>query len=140
MIVGSKTKYIFAFFFLALMPPCAFADGSFDPYVNQYVNKLISEEKLVFYTECGTKADSELLVIPIGETEGLLLELNDGAVTNLAEFTFNSGKLQIGDTNGGVASRDRIHRQITIMLRRSFQLLSPTDLRAHLTTAPKQGC
>jgi hypothetical protein len=111
-----------------------------EEYFGDYLFTLEEEETPVRYTDCRFPGGKALFILAEEEHGGLLVELEHGAVVNLATVVMQHGKPVVDETHGGDHSYKRIADLLRRMLRLPFRLVAPGDLTALIESRPKAAC
>lgn len=95
-----------------------------EEYFGDYLFTLEEEEMPVRYADCRFPGGKTLLIFSEDEHGGLLVEMEHGAVLNLATIVMQDGKAAL----------------LQRMLRLPFRRVAPGDLTALIESRPKAAC
>lgn len=111
-----------------------------EEYFGDYLYTLEEEEMSVRYADCRFPGGKALLIFSGDGHGGLIVEMEHGAVVNLATIVMQDGKAALDETHGGAYSYKRVADLLQRMLRLPFRRVAPGDLTALIESRPKAAC
>lgn len=117
-----KLKYMLVVLAALLYVNSSYADPGMTRYAKQYLNKFALIHKPIFYSACKEPKDIAVLVFGFGEKRGLLMEVRDNDVANLAKIEIKNGVPTLVETEGGVYSYRRVGDLLNKMVKLPFYL------------------
>jgi hypothetical protein len=141
-------KKLFAILLFLLVPALSQSDDAqFDKVIREDLTKWARANIPAFSSECrigkfakGHKNGKAILVLPIGEKEGLFIESYENAVANYATLELRDGKFQIEVAQGGVYTINRLGHLIDELMTYPFQLVRADKIEGLLISRPKKVC
>jgi hypothetical protein len=117
-----------------------YASADMDSYAKDYVAKAINNGRPAFFSTCKEIDGSAILLFTSNEENGLLIELRDAAVVNLATINLLGSRIRVVETGGGVYSYGRIQALASDMANSQFSLLTPDRSNKVWTLSPTRKC
>jgi hypothetical protein len=139
----SERKFYFcrltAILLTAILWPCL-AGGQTNDFEMQ-LKRLEKNRNAVFYSQCMRPGRAKaVLLFGTGQKIGYLAEIDEGKVIDLSEFKVINGELAVGDTEGGLWSRERVLLLGRELATYPFSLLLAKDLKTIWSSVPRQTC
>ena len=82
---------------------------------------------------------AELFLEPVAR-EGLLVELNEGVVANLAKIKLINRKFELVETHGGISSYERVKRLLELMLSEQYTIIPKGEARKMVSSMKTPPC
>lgn len=117
-------------------------------FLDDYISPLKMHDTPVFYAECSYQGGKLMVILPLGASQGRLVELEWGdggdkanpALGNEGKFTVTS-KVTLDDLMAGGPGAYRFQTQrIEYLLRTPFTMVYPKDLHSIVGSSPKTTC
>ena len=123
--------------------------GPLADFAERWLGELTRDKAAAFVSKCTVEEKGywAALLLPTGRNDGLLIEVREGSVVNLAKVEVTAQGLALGDTQGGEYSRDRALRLIDdlamtgLILNQPFERtkLEPSDKTRTCIVKPPLG-
>ena len=111
-------------------------------FTKNYLSKLQSENKPLFYSDCHLKDGGKAIVVmPLNSPTGLYIETTTyKTVVNAGHITWKGINWEANDIGGGVYTLNRITALIAELWKQPFYFLLPNKLDIILTSKSKNTC
>ncbi|MDH4226574.1 MAG: hypothetical protein OEV59_02300 [Deltaproteobacteria bacterium] len=122
------------------------ASSDFDIYVQKYISDLEKEKAVVFMTRCGGESSTgkpymATLIFRVDKKGGLLTEMLDGSVSNLADVVIDESGVKLTETHGGVWSYERTNKIVKEgLLKYGFHIFAPMTVDIFANYMPSNKC
>jgi hypothetical protein len=100
-------------------------EGDFDRPAKNYLAALKKTHTKVFVGSCKTSSGVAIAALPIGRTQGMLFEVEQGSIVNLAPLRLNGHRvsLDIANAQGGIYTYTVMQHHAEDVLGVPFRLL-----------------
>lgn len=125
---------------LFLFSTCSY--GEMGDYANKYLVEIQGRHSAVFFSRCKYDNNnySASLVFEVGNSQGLLIEMKDKIVVNLATVIIGSTGAKIEETHGGVYSYERVNKLAKELIGKRFRLIAPLKIEEIFDSTPTDAC
>lgn len=112
----------------------------FTKYVYAYFKKLENKKNSVFISTCSNGTKKEILIFPIDEKKGLLIEMAEDEVVNLGTVSISENGPIVGDTNGGFEVHKSATSSVKELVKYDFKLVKVGDIKNILKIKAHKIC
>ncbi len=125
---------------LLLVLPLVCLSADMSQNFQEYLSNLKAKGTPVFYASCSSGGTKTVLLFPVGESNGVLAELDHEKVVNLNLIGFSNGKPVLGDMQGGSQNPRRTHTLSKRMPRLEYRLVAADSLAKAIKSKPGKTC
>lgn len=118
------------------------ANGGFEAPARKYLNALKADGARVFVSACKTNEGLAIVVLPLGEKQGMFLEVEHDSVVNLAPVRMKGKAVLLDITNaqGGLYTFVVMQHHAEDAINAPFHLLGIGSLNSLVHISPGADC